>query len=209
MLNLSVIKSAPLVKEPFEFFAVSDVIGEEDLAVIQNDFPAIAKPGIYPLASLRYGKNFARLIEEVQSPALREAIEEKFGVSLAGLPLMITVRGRAQKSDGRIHADSKDKVISCLLYLNGKWDAGGGRLRMLRRRDDINDYEAEISPSGGSFAAFKVTPHSWHGHEPFVGERRYIMFNWLRSEEALKYQIGRHKFSARIKKLLPFFYKGY
>ena len=44
--------------------------------------------------------------------------------------------------------------------------------------------------------------------QPFVGQRRYVMFNWVRSDAALTRQLGRHKLSARIKKLIPFFYKG-
>ena len=65
-----------------------------------------------------------------------------------------------------------------------------------------------LSPNGGTFASFKVSNNSWHGHKPFVGQRRYVMFNWVKSEAALNRQLSRHKLSARIKKLIPFFYKG-
>jgi len=58
---------------------------------------------------------------------------------------MITVRGHAQSKDGRIHTDTKDKVATCLLYLNGAWDEGGGRLRVLRSGHDLEDYIAEVS----------------------------------------------------------------
>ena len=40
-------------------------------------------------------------------------------------------------------------------------------------------------PNGGVLAAFRVGRNSWHGHKPFVGQRRYVMFNWLRSDAAL------------------------
>ena len=30
--------------------------------------------------------------------------------------------------------------------------------------------------------AFKRSNNSWHGHEPFAGERRVIQFNWLTSQ---------------------------
>jgi SM-20-related protein len=70
------------------------------------------------------------------------------------------------------------------------------------------DYATEIPPNGGAFAAFKVAKNSWQGHKPYVGEQRYVMFNWLQSDAALSRQLGRHKFSAKIKKLIPFFYKG-
>jgi hypothetical protein len=209
MLNLDAIRSAPVASEPFHFFTVPRVIGSGDLAAIRRDFPAISRPGIFPLSALEYGPAFAALVEAVRAPELRRLMEEKFAVDLEGLPQMITVRGQAQRKDGRIHADSTDKVVTCLLYLNDTWDAGGGRLRLLRGPDTLEDYVAEIPPHGGSFAAFKVAPNSWHGHAPHVGERRYVMVNWLRSEDALKHQLGRHRVSAAAKRLFPFFYRGY
>jgi hypothetical protein len=209
MLNLAVLRQAPLVRSPFEFLTAEHTLAPTDLAAIQRDFPRIDKPGLFPLSALEYGPAFARLVEEFRSSAFRELLEQKFSLHLAGLPMMITVRGRAQHKDGRIHADSKEKVITCLLYLNGAWDAGGGRLRMLRSATDLDDYVAEIPPRGGTFAAFKVTPQSWHGHERYVGERRSVMINWLQSEEALERELRRHKFSSLAKRVLPFFYRGY
>ncbi len=208
VIDLATISKAAVTREPFEFFTVSDVLGEDRLNAIRADFPRIDKPGLFPISALEYGRAFAQLIEDVRSPALAQLIGEKFGVDLEGLPVMVTVRGRAQKKDGRIHTDTKDKVVTCLLYLNETWDKSGGRLRLLRTGDDLDDYAAEVPPSGGAFAAFKVGENSWHGHKPYVGERRYVMFNWVQSDVALNRQLGRHSFSAKIKKLIPAFYKG-
>lgn len=139
---------------------------------------------------------------------LAEAVGEKLGVDLKGLPVMITVRGKAPSKDGRIHTDTKDKVATYLLYLNGAWDESGGRLRLLRDGGDLEDYITEIPLNGGTFVAFTGLHNSWHGHKPFVGERRYVMVNWLRSDGAHARQLGRHKLSAQVKRLIPFFYKG-
>ena len=185
------------------------MLPQADLEAIRRDFPAIEKPGIFPLSALEFGPAFKKLIDDIKSPALAKVVGDKFGVDLTGLPLMITVRGRAQAKDGRIHTDTKDKVVTCLLYLNEKWDDGGGRLRMLRGPDDLEDFAAEIPPNGGTFAAFKVSDRSYHGHKPFIGDRRYVMFNWVQSDAALTRQLNRHKLSARIKKLIPFFYRGH
>jgi SM-20-related protein len=208
VINLATISQAGVATEPFEFFTVSDVLGEDSLNAIRADFPKIDKPGLFPVSALKYGPAFARLIEEVRSPALAQLIGEKFGVNLDGLPMMITVRGQAQQKDGRIHTDTKDKVVTCLLYLNETWDTSDGRLRLLRSGDNLEDYAAEVPPRGGAFAAFRVGERSWHGHKPYVGERRYVMFNWVRSESALSRQLGRHTISAKIKKLIPAFYTG-
>jgi len=207
LINLPAIEATVVTHDPFDFFAIDNVLRSGSLEAIRHDFPNIEKPGIYPIGSLIYGGAFAKLIAEVKSAQLSEILGKKFDIDLTGLPLMVTVRGHAQQKDGRIHCDSKDKVVTCLLYLNEAWDVAGGRLRMLKDGQNIENYAAEIPASGGSFAAFRVTPSSWHGHTRFVGERRYIMFNWIRSKEALKSHEGRHRLSSFIKKMVPFFYK--
>ena len=208
MIDLDVIAKADVTRTPFDFFAVGNVLTDDDLAAVREAFPNIEKPGVFPLSALEYGQAFSRLIDDIRSPELATVVGEKLGVELAGLPMMITVRGHAQAKDGRAHTDTKDKVATCLLYLNDKWDSSGGRLRMLFGPDEIDNHAAEIPPNGGTLAAFKVGKNSWHGHKPYVGQRRYVMFNWIRSKGALKRQIGRHKLSAKIKKLIPFFYRG-
>ncbi len=207
MLDIQAIRQAKAAHAPFSFFQ-AQVLQEDDLNQIRADFPAIEKPGVYPVDTLQFGPGFASLLSEIQSPELAEAVGEKLGVDLKGLPVMVTVRGQAQSKDGRIHTDTKDKVATCLLYLNGAWDESGGRLRLLRNGSDLEDYITEIPPNGGAFVAFKVSQNSWHGHKPFVGERRYVMVNWLRSDGAHARQLGRHKLSARVKRLIPFFYRG-
>ncbi len=208
MIDLEKIRLAPVVSEPFTFFTSPDVLDQGVLESIREDFPEIAKPGVFPLSSLEFGTAFADLIGEVRSPEFSEAVGDKLGVDLAGLPLMITVRGQAQAKDGRIHTDTEDKIATCLIYLNNRWDESGGRLRLLNSGTDLDDYAAELRPNGGAFAAFRVGKASWHGHKPFVGQRRYVMVNWLRSDAALSRQLGRHKLSAMVKKLIPSFYKG-
>jgi hypothetical protein len=117
---------------------------------------------------------------------------------------MITVRGRCRASDGQIHTDSTSKVVTCLLYLNDPWGEAGGRLRLLRDPGNIDSTIAEVPPNGGTLVAFRRTDNSWHGHKPFEGERRYVMFNWVVSQAALDRELGRHKLSAKLKRLNPF-----
>ncbi len=207
MLKVDAIASANAAREPFCYFQ-AQVLEKYDLDNVREDFPSIEKPGIFPLEELSFGPAFGALIREMQSPAVAEAVGKQLSIDLKGLPTMVTVRGRAQSKDGRIHTDTKDKVATCLLYLNGAWDESGGRLRLLRNGEDLEDYIAEVPPHGGTFVAFKVSPNSWHGHKPFVGERRYVMMNWLRSDAARARQLGRHKLSAKVKRLIPFFYSG-
>ena len=204
MINFTAIAKAEVAREPFQFFATPDVLNAADLTAIRGDFPNIRKPGIFPLSALTYGPAFARLVEDIDSQEMEDVMAQKYGVDLSDKPLMITVRGQAQKKDGRIHTDTKTKFVTCLLYLNDTWDKGDGRLRMLRNPNDLGDFAVEIPPHGGTLASFRRSENSWHGHEPFKGERRYVMFNWMTSPAALERELGRHRFSARVKRLNAF-----
>ncbi|MGB9151670.1 MAG: 2OG-Fe(II) oxygenase [Alphaproteobacteria bacterium] len=202
MLNYNALSKANVETAPFPYMAASDVVDEAVLEQISADFPAITSAGVFPLSELDYGGAFKRLIEAIQGRDLEELLEEKFNMVLRDNPLMITVRGQCQKKDGRIHTDSKDKILTCLLYLNDRaWNEDGGRLRLLRDGRDMNSVIVEIPPQGGNFVAFKRTDNSWHGHAPFVGRRRYIMFNWLQSDAAFVKNIGRHRLSAFFKRM--------
>jgi hypothetical protein len=75
---------------------------------------------------------------------------------------------------------------------------------MLNGPDDLEDYAAEVPPEVGTLVAFRCAPEAWHGHKPFVGQRRSIQLNWLTDESVLKRELKRHAFSAWTKKLLRF-----
>jgi len=58
---------------------------------------------------------------------------------------MITVRGHCSKEkDGKIHTDSKTKIITVLLYMNPTWETVGGQLRLLKSPNDIDDMILEV-----------------------------------------------------------------
>jgi hypothetical protein len=86
--------------------------------------------------------------------------------------------------------------------MNMTWENSGGRLRLLRSGDDLNDVLVEVPPIGGTLIAFKRADNSWHGHEPFVGERRVIQFNWVASEGNRQIAMLRHHASASLKRML-------
>ncbi len=204
MLNLENVRQAQVSTKPFSYFLADNVLDAGTLAAVTRDFPQITQSGVFPLEELSAGKAFQNLIDDIKSADLETVVGNKLGVDLSGLPLMITVRGMCHRRDGRIHTDSEDKVVTCLLYLNEPWAEGSGRLRLLRNGRDIEDYITEIPPDGGTLVAFRRSDNSWHGHMPFEGPRRYVMFNWVRSEAALAKNVLRHRVSAGIKRLNPF-----
>ena len=202
MLDIRTLRAAPLATQPFPHFVAENVLTPASLLAVNTDFPAIHDPGIFPADEVRGGPAFRQLLSEIEGADLEAALSEKYGIDLHSLPLMVTVRGFCRQRDGKIHVDSIDKVVTCLLYLNiGDWNASGGRLRLLRSGADLRDYFAEVPPKGGTFVSFQRTANSWHGHESFNGPRRYVMFNWMTSDSAFKRNIGRHHLSAAIKAL--------
>ena len=156
------------------------------------------------MSEVHFGAQFEALLKEIQEPAFKAAIEEKFGVDLTGRPTMVTVRGRCQQKDGRIHTDTETKIITVLIYMNQGWENETGRLRLLRSADDLNDMVAEVPPEWGTLLAFRRSENSYHGHKPFVGERRAIQLNWVTEASVVEHELSRHRMSARLKQLNPF-----
>jgi SM-20-related protein len=182
MINLNRIATATLQRDPYDHLVVPDCIGAEDLARINADYPGITRAGNLSVEKLEYGPAFAALLEELEEPALAAALGAKFGLDLAGCPTTVTVRKFCEQSDGNIHTDHPSKILTVLVYFNTGWDRPEGRLRLLRSKDDLEDFAAEIPPTGGTLLAFRRTPDSWHGHHPFVGERRMLQLNFLRND---------------------------
>jgi len=201
-LRVDAFRTTPLVREPFQHLVVSGFIGPEALAAINADYPKISSSGSFPVDQVTFGSAFQRLLDELEGDEFREAFEEKFGLELSGRPTVTTVRGRCDASDGRIHTDSTSKIITVLIYMNESWQEAGGRLRLLRSATNLNDIILEVPPVAGTMLAFKRSNNSWHGHEPFTGERRVIQFNWLTSEGNRQIAMLRHHTSASFKRML-------
>ncbi len=204
MLDIAALRAAPLQHDPFDYVLAPGFVHADALADINRDFPAVPGPGSFPPAGLEIRGRFAAVLEELEGAEFQAAIAEKFAIDLSGYPTMFTVRGFCRTSDGKIHNDSESKIITVLLYLNPSWEAEGGRLRLLRGPDDLNDMTAEVPPNGGSLLVFRRSANSWHGHEPFEGQRRAIQMNWVRDAGVVLREQWRHRLSAAAKRLVPF-----
>src|SRR5439155_12199382 len=204
ILDLERLQASRLRRDPFDFVVVDNFIRGEHLPALLADFPDIRRHGSFPLGSLTIGDAFAGLAAELEGDGLRQEIEQKFAIDLVGRPTMITVRGRSDGRDGRIHTDSATKLVTLLLYMNPVWEAEAGRLRLLRHADDLSDCAAEIAPLAGTMVAFRRSDASFHGHQPHRGERRVLQLNWVTDSAVLRRELGRHGWSARLKALNPF-----
>ena len=202
IVNLESLRDCEPVGEPFPHLIVPGFIREEAQAGIEDDFPAIAHPGSFPLPSLTYGPRFGDLIAALTGRETTALVESKLGIDLGGRPTTATVRGVSRSSDGQIHTDSKSKLVTMLLYMNRDWESSHGRLRLLRSRSDLQDYAAEVPPDRGTLLLFRNGPNAWHGFEPFEGRRRVIQVNWVTDAAVARRESNRHQFSAWMKRLL-------
>jgi hypothetical protein len=202
-LDLAAVIAAPCHTEPYEYIVVPGFLCPGALDDIADDFPSIRTAGSFPLSSLSFGPRFTALLDELKDDEYRHVMQEKFHVALEGHPELITVRGRCRARDGKIHTDNQCKLLSVLIYLNKAWSASGGRIRVLRRPDSFDDYAEEIAPVGGTMLAFLRSDHSWHGHTPFVGERRVLQINWMTDRRAFARELRRHRLSALSKRANP------
>ena len=202
-LNLAKLQSARIETEPYSYTIIPAFLGPDSVARINATYPKIEKGGSYPIESLDASMAIKQVIEELDGPAFEAAIEERFGVALAGRPKMYSLRGYTRAKDGQIHTDSKDKIITVLLYLNENWQQPGGRLRILRNGKSVEDFAAEVPPDNGTLLVFKRSDTSWHGHHPFDGPRRSLQMNWMTSEGSKGFHAIRHKISAAVKKVMP------
>ena len=199
LLDIDKLNATPLRNAPYDYLVVENFVKPEALPGVVGDFPAMEVPGSVPPSELDIHGRFADLLAEMDGPAFRKAVEDKFDIDLSGKPTMFTVRGRCRATDGKIHTDSKSKIITVLLYLNDNWDAEGGRLRILNS-DNLDDVAAEVPPNGGALLIFRRSDTSFHGHEPFEGKRRAIQMNWVTGRGVVAWEQFRHRLSAISKK---------
>lgn len=204
LIDIEALRATPLKTDPYDYFVVPAFVTGKALDSVIADFPSIDSTGSIPPSELEIHGSFQQLLDEMNGPEFREAIEEKFGLDLSDRPTMFTIRGFCARNNGKIHTDTKSKIVTVLLYLNQEWEAGGGRLRILRSGTDLNDAVEEVSPNGGTLLVFRRSDNSWHGHEPFEGQRRAIQMNWVTDEEVVQHEQRRHRFTSTLKKLNPF-----
>jgi hypothetical protein len=198
--DLDRLNAAPLSKDPYDHILVPGFIRKEKLAAIHRDYPQVDKPGSVPVGIYPQGPTFDAFLKELRGDEIRSAFERKFDIDLSGRPTMFTVRGMCRLTDGKVHQDSASKIITILIYMNPPWEASGGRLRLLRSQD-LEDYATEVPPEEGTLLAFRRSETSWHGHEPFEGQRRAIQMNYVTHPVYVWHEQVRHRVSHGLKRL--------
>ena len=202
-LDYVALHAVPVATDPFTHVVVPNFVPPAFLRQIQADLPPMSNGGSYPPSALRLGPAAASLVQEMEGPAFRDAIAEKFGLDLHDAPVMLTMRGRTREKDGRIHTDSTAKRVTVLLYLNPQteaWSKQDGCLRLLRSPTDLEDYAVEVPPVNGTLLVFPNGPTTWHGHRTFVGQRHAIQLNYMTNDGRARSELRRHRLSAFMKR---------
>ena len=199
-IGINKLRETPLNTVPFEHVIIPGFISKEGIKRVNASFPPINRGGSYPVENLSGDMAVSEVIEELNGVEFEQAVAEKFHVDLTGRPKMFSLRGYTRAKDGSIHTDSRDKIITVLLYLNEDWGHQGGRLRLLRSGTDIEDFATEIPPDNGTLLIFKRSEKSWHGHLPFEGPRRSLQMNWMVDGGKKFSHVMRHKLSHLVKR---------
>ncbi len=201
ILDTAAIRASQTHHAPYDFFMGTGALNKDALPALKADFPDIKQTGFHPLEQMDVKGAFKQLIDEIEGPDFTAAVSDTLGVDLRPYPKLITIRKVSAAHEGRIHCDSESKIATALIYMNDTWDSPEGRFRVLKNDHDFNDYVAEASPETGAIVAFKRADHSWHGHTPFVGERRVVQIAWVRSQADIDRKKKRHGLSSFFKNL--------
>ena len=192
--------------DPFPHLVMRGFVRPERLTGVVADLPPLGARGSFPIESVRLGPNAARLMDDMKGERMRRIIAGKFGLDLDDAPVMLTLRGRTDARDGKIHCDSLAKRVTILLYLNPAseaWARQDGCLRLLRGPDDLENYAVEVPPVDGTLLVFPNGPTTWHGHRTYVGKRYTVQMNYMTTDAKARYEMRRHRISALVKRLLP------
>lgn len=203
-LDYAKLQATQVNTDPFPHVVVPDFVPPDSLRQVVADLPTLNKRGSFPADSVRLGPAAKALFEAMEGPRLRDCIARLFDLDLNSAPTMITLRGRTEAKDGRIHCDSTAKRVTILLYLNPQTDAWSrheGCLRLLRGPSDLEDYVLEVPPVNGTLLVFPNGPTTWHGHKTFVGRRYTVQLNYMTSDQKARSEMRRHRLSAFVKKL--------
>jgi SM-20-related protein len=203
-LDYTRLAATPVATEPFPHIVVPDFVPPARLADVVAALPPLEKRGSFPPDSIRMGTAARALMTEMEGARLRDAIALKFGLDLDDAPTMVTLRGRTEAKDGRIHTDSTAKRVTVLLYLNPDteaWARRDGCLRLLRGPSDLDDYAVEVPPVNGTLLVFPNGPATWHGHRQYIGKRYAVQLNYMTSDAKARSELRRHRISAFVKKL--------
>lgn len=200
IIEPEVIRAAPLVRDPYDFFLGGDFLKPDAVGDLKRDFPAIDKPGYLTVEEVALAGRFKALIGELEGDELTEELSRKFGRDLHPHPRLTTIMARSQPKYGAIHTDGPSKIMTMLVYMNDVWSEDqGGRLRVLYDGERFEPFAVEVPPTMGTVFAFLRADNSWHGHRPFAGARKVVQVAWLKDAGERERKRKRNSLAQKLK----------
>jgi SM-20-related protein len=200
---VSAVRDGTFSDKPYPHFLGRGIIPDDKRAALRDSFPDIHKTGFLTVEDVALAPPFDRFIKELESEAFTEVLSEKFGLNLHAYPRLTTIRKLSAAHEGRIHTDGPSKVMTVLVYLNETWSPGPeGRLRVLYSGTEFEPFACEVPPDFGMVFGFLRSDNSWHGHKPFVGERRVVQIAWIKDAAELARKKKRNAMSQFFKTFL-------
>lgn len=99
-LDFGALAATPVATDPFAHIVVPHFVPAGFLAQVMADLPAMASGGSFPPSSIKLGPAAAALVQDLEGPALRDAIADKFGLDLHDAPTMLTCGGARARRTG-------------------------------------------------------------------------------------------------------------
>ncbi len=187
IIDVEAVRKAPLSREPYDYFLGQGILKQDAVDDLRRDFPPIEKPGYLTVDEVQLKGRFKQLVDELESDEFSRELSQKFGRDLVSCPRLTTIMKRSQPKYGAIHTDGPSKVMTMLVYMNDDWGSDdGGRLRVLYDGEHFEPFKVEVPPVMGTVFGFLRSDNSWHGHRPFVGERKVVQIAWVKDAQELE-----------------------
>lgn len=184
MLDLERLSSARLESAPYRWAAIDRLFAADDAARLAATFPAdhflrrsmydgekdhdyemrcvTRKGGTAVFRAEGLSAPWQTLARELVSRGYRQAMATLTGLDLSAAPLEITAYRYPPGGRLGAHPDTRDKLVTHILYFNPVWHVDdGGCLAILRSADDA-DVAAVVPPVVGNSAVLVRSDDSWH-----------------------------------------------
>ena len=200
VLDEAAIAAAERHDVPYDWAYAGPAIDSRHRESVLADAPVIPDRGSYGVPQLKFGPNFAQLMDDLASPRFRRLVEAKLDIDLAPYPQVALMMGNTtgNYNEGYAHPDSRHKIVTVILGLSREWPHAAGRLRVLNS-PDREDFAFEFPPTFGNMLMFKVSENSWHGFLPQKGQRMSLQLCWVDSDAYVRREYWRHGISAFAK----------
>lgn len=194
MLDIAGIARHLMASEPYAWAEIERTIAPRDAAALAASFPidhfkdvagydgeksyAYRARSLIPMgaevASHPGGLSpeWRRLVEDLLSPAYRQAMMRLTGLDLSAALLEANVTEYGADAWLGPHVDLREKLVTHVLYFNQEWNRDDGGSLCILRSSDPMDVAHEIVPMAGKSAVLVRCARSWHMVASSRGARR-------------------------------------